>query len=154
MIGKRGEEAEDLVDSSIHLLLFMLAVGVIMALYLFFIAYSTTQYVPEELSRLLHTERFLNSCFAYSDMETGRVYPSIIDTLTFTDEQFRSCFITTPNSKYNYALRVKSDSNSFDRQISTAHFAGGGEQFTRSVLVFHNGKVEPGKLFVLYQVKK
>ncbi len=68
--------------------------------------------IPPELKAELISLRFTNTpeCFAYENVEVGRVYPGIIDLDKFNQEQLNNCYLTESErgyTDYNFGITLK-----------------------------------------------
>ena len=152
-------------DFSRKTLFWMIAIfvflGVIIA-YLYFLGSYENQltYVPARLRAELISERFVNipECFAYQDLETGRVYSGVLDVSKFTKEQLYSCYHTEKEKGYNdFNFRLKLASQ--EKDIFTNNYFH-KDDFTllKKVIVktedsINGGSFKEDLLFIYVQVK-
>ncbi|NQV91186.1 hypothetical protein HQ489_01820 [Candidatus Woesearchaeota archaeon] len=67
---------------------------------------------PEEFEAEIIALRFTQSedCFAYKDLKTGRVFPSVIDPLKLNKDQLQRCYQTSTSAKglkdFNFGVEV------------------------------------------------
>lgn len=141
------ESASQVVYTTFHMILLLFFLGAVMALYMFTIGYTSTQYVPEEFTYTMHLLRFKHTCFAYTDPMSMRTYSQVIDASLFTQERLQSCYLVDPKTQSPaYRLRLKTDT--FDSTISTSNFAAGGSRLAYPIVVQEGEKRVRGTLFV------
>lgn len=95
--------------------------------------------IPKGLGNFVFVQMFLNNpeCFAYQDLEIGRIYPGIIDLEKFTSERFDSCY----KGDIQFRLKIK------DKIVETSDFKM-KKGYEKQILIFKDNKFEEGKIYI------
>ncbi len=118
--------------------------------------------VPSNLRADQISLRFVNApeCFAYQDLETGRVYPGIIDLSKFNEETLTGCYQSGGRENFNFQLVLgdmvlggKASGTTkvvleTDRWVNVRDFT-----LSKEILVKNNGEIKPMMLKINVQEK-
>ncbi|MFC1728417.1 hypothetical protein ACFLZ7_03065 [Nanoarchaeota archaeon] len=134
--------------------MFVLTAMFIMLLVLFSTYTSAPVATHEEAYILVYKQRFLDSpdCFAYEDIDTGNIYPGIIDKSKFTESNLNNCYKENIESHYEFSLTLQEGET--ETTISTQNYKQLKKKIPTFVLINDNGELKKGTLFVSVSVKE
>jgi hypothetical protein len=106
--------------------------------------------VPPNLRAELISLRFVNApeCFAYRDLETGRILPGIVDLNKFNEENLMNCYLSGSRKNFNFQLVLG------DKTLETDEWYSAGD-FTlyKEILVKDGERIKPMLLKINVQEK-
>jgi len=118
--GKKGESAFEVAETSIFYIVILPIIALIVIAFVFFLNSYANKLaaVPDEIKAEIISLRFTNipECFAYQDLETGRVYSGTIDLEKFNEEQMNECYFTDEDighEDFNFRLQLASRAPEF-----------------------------------------
>lgn len=147
-------------DTAPFILVFGIVLNILMILFMIIVySYaSDTAEIPEGLERYAFVQRFSNSgeCFAYTD--GSRAYPGILDWSKFSDESktdiMKRCFNVDQSGSekkiLSFRLTLEIDENT-KQSVTTPNWGsnfGLQEREAKNVLVYHDSKLKPAKLYI------
>jgi len=143
-------DIEEFTWTVIYLPAILVAVTIIIFVFGFFIAGHKDKLtsVPEELQAELISLRFTNSCFAYQDPVTGRIYPGVIDISKFTEQQLQRCYTTKDQNEFNFRLQLGDKLITTNNYFNLDHFV-----IEKKVLILEDNQYTPGTLSIGVQTR-
>ena len=111
--------------------------------------------IPSGVENYFITQRFVASplCFALQDAETKRVYPWVIDSEKFSEENLNRCYSALDTKVKAYRLTLTYGTEK--KTISTKNWEGFLKRAeTKQVFVSSKGDIKTGEIFMEMQDAK
>lgn len=155
--GETGEGAYAVTHKSVYWMVAGAMLIVAVFVYVYFLSGMNARlvYVPEKMRAEAISLRFANipECFAYQDLETGRVYPGVIDLAKFNQQTMDDCYKTEEEKgyeEYNFRLLLKNKG----AEVSTNNYFH-GDEFTlnRKVLIKEGEQIMADEMIIYVQAQ-
>ena len=153
-IFKKGQ-SDFAPEKALYYAIFAFVLTATLLLFLYYVGSegSLMTKVPKGLNEDIFYSMIINSnCFAYQDLNNGRIFTGVIDWDKFNQYNLDTCYYITDKNKAGYSLTLKNLATGQEKTpVTTANFDKKDKSLVKKVQIMHKDKLYKGELEIEIQ---
>lgn len=151
----RHKKGLDAIEKSFYYAIFAFVLSAVLLLFMYYVGSegSLLTKVPKGLNEDIFYSMMINSnCFAYHDLNSGRILTGVIDWEKFNQYNLDACYYITDKNKAGYRLTLKNLATGQEKTpLTTANFDKKDKSLTKKVQIMYKDKLCEGDLGIEIQ---